>query len=75
LIWNLVCFVTQFSFLSSTHDTAAQSILAEIYVYGKEFISGPNAFMRKNVFMLYSKAKKQPEIKEVTVQMKKQTAT
>lgn len=49
----LLCYTIFFS-LISTHDTGTQSILAEMYFCGKkEFLSGPNAFMRKNVFILY----------------------
>lgn len=53
----LLCYTIFFS-LISTHDTGAQSILAEMYFVEKEFLSGPNAFMRKNVFIRYWKAKR-----------------
>lgn len=66
----LLCYTIFFS-LISTHDTGAQSILAEMYVCGKRISFRTKCIHAQKCIYTLLKSKKEP----VTVQMKTQTAT
>lgn len=66
----LLCYTIFFS-LISTHDTGAQSILAEMYVCGKRVSFRTKCIHAQKCIYTLLKSEKEP----VTVQMKTQTAT
>lgn len=66
----LLCYTIFFS-LISTHDTGAQSILAEMYVCGKRIPFRTKCIHAQKCIYTLLKSEKEP----VTVQVKTQTAT
>ena len=66
----LLCYTIFFS-LISTHDTGAQSILAEMYVCGKRISFRTKCIHAQNCIYTLLKSEKEP----VTVQMKTETGT